>query len=176
MKWLEKKNETHRTLTAADLKIPSSVLQKKKKKIFHKRNRLSFTFLRKPVGFIMVIAFLAIPIFLFGANNIRKFLFNNTYISPLPLGNLFEGDDKYFEKETREAFKKYSIAYENIEVDESLIRVTVKKNSYVYLSTGNNINNQIASLQFILSRLTMEGRDFKSLDLRFENPVIVLKE
>jgi hypothetical protein len=44
--------------------------------------------------------------------------------------------------------------------------------SEIFLTRDKDINPQLASLQFILSRLTMEGKGFRSLDLRFDKPII----
>jgi hypothetical protein len=43
------------------------------------------------------------------------------------------------------------------------------------VSFDKDIKSQISSLQFILSRLTMEGRQFSRLDLRFDKPIIIFK-
>lgn len=52
--------------------------------------------------------------------------------------------------------------------------ITLPDNAEVYLAK-ENIPTQLASLQHINSRLTMEGKRFSRLDLRFDRPVIVLK-
>lgn len=50
--------------------------------------------------------------------------------------------------------------------------VTVLNNGQVKLSSKKDINRQIASLQRILRELTIEGKSFKSIDFRFEEPII----
>lgn len=52
--------------------------------------------------------------------------------------------------------------------------VTLPENAEVVMGK-ENIPEQIASLQLITTRLTMEGKRFSRLDLRFDRPVIVLK-
>lgn len=47
--------------------------------------------------------------------------------------------------------------------------------SQVLFSTQKDLLMQISSLQYILSRLTMEGRPFRKLDERFDNPVIIFR-
>jgi D-arabinose 1-dehydrogenase-like Zn-dependent alcohol dehydrogenase len=71
---------------------------------------------------------------------------------------------------------KEGIGYAKIEKaeDESYI-VELKQGGTVTFSSQKDISAQIASLQLILSHLTMEGKLFSRLDLRFEKPVIVLK-
>lgn len=52
--------------------------------------------------------------------------------------------------------------------------VTLPDNAEVFLGS-TNIPAQIDSLQLITRRLTMEGKRFIRLDLRFDRPVVVLK-
>lgn len=51
-------------------------------------------------------------------------------------------------------------------------QVDLKDNGYIIVSQSRNLSVQIASLQVILQRLTMEGKRFAKLDLRFDKPVI----
>lgn len=57
---------------------------------------------------------------------------------------------------------------------DSAYIVTLPDNAEVVMKK-ENIPSQIASLQLITHRLTMEGKRFSRLDLRFDRPVIVLK-
>lgn len=50
--------------------------------------------------------------------------------------------------------------------------VYLKDQGEVYLNLDKNLALQMSSLQLILSRLTIEGKKFKKLDLRFEKPII----
>lgn len=50
--------------------------------------------------------------------------------------------------------------------------VTIPNNGQVRLSSQKNINKQITSLQRILRELTIEGKQFKSIDFRFDEPII----
>jgi hypothetical protein len=73
--------------------------------------------------------------------------------------------------------KKQNLDYTSVQVekDGSFI-VKLKQGGIVTFSSQKDIITQIASLQYILSHLTMEGKLFTRLDLRFEKPVIVLKK
>ena len=51
--------------------------------------------------------------------------------------------------------------------------VTMPGNAEVILK-NENLPEQIASLQLITHRLTMEGKRFSRLDLRYDRPVVVL--
>lgn len=59
----------------------------------------------------------------------------------------------------------------NTESDTSTT-VDIRDNGKVYLSTKKDLLKQISSLQLVLSKLTIEGKRFKSLDFRFDKPVI----
>ena len=67
------------------------------------------------------------------------------------------------------------IEYDKIDASGSGFTVTLNDGAVVVLSDQKDIGLQISSLQFILSRLTMEGRQFKKLDLQYDKPVIILK-
>ncbi len=69
---------------------------------------------------------------------------------------------------------KNNIQYSRVDVatDSSYI-VFLKDDGTVLISNEKNLSDQITSLQVILSRLTIEGRKFKKLDLRFNQPIIV---
>lgn len=84
-------------------------------------------------------------------------------------------EDSTFDQLKKELAKK-QIAVNKIEktIDATFI-VELKQGGEVTFSSQKDIIAQIASLQFILSHLTMEGREFSKLDLRFEKPVVVFK-
>lgn len=65
------------------------------------------------------------------------------------------------------------IAISNLKDGNYIIKLTDA--SLVIISSQKDINREISSLQFILKRLTMEGKEFTKLDLRFEKPVITFK-
>ncbi len=70
--------------------------------------------------------------------------------------------------------EKYNIPFTRVDISsDSSYLVTLNDGSQVIISTDKNIENQISSLQLILSRLTIEGKRFKSLDFRYDKPVIV---
>jgi cell division septal protein FtsQ len=69
---------------------------------------------------------------------------------------------------------KDQIEYTTITKGNGSYIVVLKNGGKVTFSAQKDIMTQIASLQYILSHLTMEGRQFSTLDLRFDQPVIVL--
>lgn len=56
---------------------------------------------------------------------------------------------------------------------DSSYLVFIKDGGVVSFSSTRDFRKQVSSLQLILSRLTIEGKRFKRLDLRFDKPVIV---
>jgi hypothetical protein len=107
-----------------------------------------------------------------------KLFVRDTYISPLAKiasNDFAHQDDRDIE------FIRESLAHQKIEINSlkregSSYVLILKDESQVILSAEKDISSQISSLQFILSRLTMEGKLFTQLDLRFDNPVIKLRK
>lgn len=100
------------------------------------------------------------------------------YISPIPnisksIGaSIKEKNLPFFERELQEKH----IDFSSVEVSGSSYLIHMKNEQVVILSTQKEIKTQISSLQFILSRLTMEGKLFSRLDLRFDKPVITIRQ
>ena len=95
------------------------------------------------------------------------------YVSPLASvkGLTTDANQSHIEK----LLKEKHIRYQSIEPDDETYMLMLQDDQQVVFSAKKDITVQISSLQFILSRLTMEGKEFSRLDLRFEKPVIVLK-
>lgn len=67
-----------------------------------------------------------------------------------------------------------NINFDSVEVaSDSSYLINLKDGGQVIISPSKNIQNQISSLQLIMSRLTIEGKRFKVLDFRYDKPVIV---
>lgn len=72
--------------------------------------------------------------------------------------------------------KNNKISFSSIDVNpDSSFTVNLTGDGVVILSSKKDIRAQLSSLQLILSRLTIEGKKLKSLDLRFGSPVISFK-
>ncbi|HSX09788.1 MAG TPA: hypothetical protein VLF93_06560 [Candidatus Saccharimonadales bacterium] len=80
-----------------------------------------------------------------------------------------------FYSELQDGLQKDQIQYTSLTRDNDSYILTLQNGGKVTFSSQKDIMTQIASLQYILSHLTMEGRQFSTLDLRFDQPVIVLK-
>jgi hypothetical protein len=100
------------------------------------------------------------------------------YASPLPNAG---GTKDNFSRDINQTFlektlKEKHIDFSSIIGQEDSYIITKKGGEQVVLSAKKDILGQISSLQYILSRLTMEGRQFSRLDLRFDKPIITFKE
>lgn len=97
-------------------------------------------------------------------------------VSPLPQGvfRLLPRTENQKETEIKTFLKDHDLVTDTIKrSSDSAIIVTLKDNGDVYLS-DERYREELPSLQRIVSQLTMEGKRFKRLDLRFERPIIVL--
>ena len=99
------------------------------------------------------------------------------YISPLSKKfslNQAEKKDKNI-SQIDTFFREHHIEFSEISSSNSAYTITLKNGEYVILSSQKDLKAQLSSLQYILPRLTMEGKLFTRLDLRFDKPVIVFK-
>ncbi len=96
------------------------------------------------------------------------------FISPLPFNYQVnsEADTDQQLVLAKKLLKEKKIEYTGITLSGKKIVLVLKDKSKIIISTDKDIPTQIASLQFILARLTMESRRFRELDLRFDKPVI----
>lgn len=101
-----------------------------------------------------------------------------TFISPLPfLRSLGFTNDQDIEKKQIESFlRDHSIDYKDVgHFGKTTYVISTKDGGSAYLTKNKDLSDQLSSLQRILSRLTMEGKKFSRLDLRYDKPVIVLQ-
>lgn len=92
---------------------------------------------------------------------------NPSIISPLGKSN--NTDTGKVEK----ALKDNDILFSQVVVlSDSSYQVSIPNNGQVKLSSQKDIGKQITSLQRILKHLTIEGKPFKNIDFRFEEPII----
>lgn len=99
------------------------------------------------------------------------------YVSPLASIEFAHASQNDKVGQLTDGLKKNNIEYSSVHLEkDNAIVVKLKEGGVVTFSSQKDIILQIASLQYILSHLTMEGKLFTRLDLRFEKPVIVLKK
>jgi len=90
------------------------------------------------------------------------------FISPLAL----QKNTNY--SQIDEMLQKSGIAYTSVErVNDVSYNVNLRDGGQVIIAQNKSIQNQISSLQLILSRLTIEGKRFKSLDFRYDKPIVL---
>lgn len=87
------------------------------------------------------------------------------FISPMAKTNIDLGLVEKILKDKKISFSKVSL------LDYSYL-VDISNNGGVRLSQSKDIDKQISSLQRILRELTIEGKQFKSIDFRFAEPII----
>ncbi len=93
-----------------------------------------------------------------------------TFISPLAQ---IKTQSKSIKGELEYLLDKDNISFSKIETaTDSSYLVFLKDNGQVSFASGKKLGPQVSSLQLILSRLTIEGKKFKRLDLRYELPTI----
>lgn len=124
------------------------------------RGRKSFK--KKLTSYILLLAFGFVILFIYSVLLSRKPLF----ISPMGEGNI----DSY---KVEKILKDNNILFSQILVlSDSSYLISIPNNGQVRLSSGKDIGKQTASLQRILRELTIEGKSFKNIDFRFEEPII----
>lgn len=98
------------------------------------------------------------------------------FISPVTnSANIDQDDDFKIRTELEKTLQDKKILYTGIyRSKEGFYIIKLQEGGEAWISPQKDIDTQISSLQFILSRLTMEGKQFSRLDLRFEKPVIIL--
>lgn len=134
----------------------------------HKRNSRSKK--QKTItGFVLF--FLTLSVGIIAYINLSK---RTNFISPLPVNYQLnsEADNDQHLLLLKKLLKEKNIEYSGVSVIGGNLVLNLKDKSKVILSTDKDLPTQIASLQFILARLTMESRRFSELDLRFDKPVI----
>ena len=88
------------------------------------------------------------------------------FVSPLVSG-VIQGSD--LEKKLTDAKILFSSIHFNSDASYAIIDSLGRK---ITMSSKKNIDQQISSLQRILRELTIEGKSFKSIDFRFEKPIV----
>ncbi len=97
-----------------------------------------------------------------------------------PLASVAGIDSSFGEDEKmdviRQALTKDKREVKSIRRTGESFVIQLENDAEIVLSAKKDLSSQISSLQFILQRLTMEGRRFSRLDLTFDKPVIVLEK
>jgi len=124
---------------------------------------------------IVYTSFVVILIGIFALLNSNKLSFGTPLVSPLALKNT---PNKIVDQSTLEhMLTQQKIKYKKVSAASGASYVVeLEDGSEVIFSSSKDSAYQLSSLQLILSRFTIEGKRFSRLDLRFDNPIIVLKK
>ena len=99
---------------------------------------------------------------------------NTSVINPMAKSSSVENDD--IEMKFKEYLSSSNVLFSDVKQENgSTYKIILADKTEVLVTSTKDISTQIASLQFIYNRLTMEGRLIRRLDLRYEKPVITLK-
>ena len=125
------------------------------------RGRKSFK--KKLTGYILLLIILGLIIFFINLVFLSR---NPLFISPMGESNI----DSY---KVEKILKDNNILVSRVLVlSDSSYLIIIPNNGQVRFSSQKDINSQISSLQRILRELTIEGKPFKNMDFRFDEPII----
>lgn len=99
------------------------------------------------------------------------------FLSPLPFLHSIGIKNEDNKKPEIETFlKKNAISYSGVkQIGRTTYEISDTASKIVYITSEKDVSKQLSSLQRIVSRLTMEGKKYTRLDLRYDKPVIVLQ-
>lgn len=123
------------------------------------RQRRSF---KKKTYYFFLLILLGLLIFFLNLFFLSK---NPLFISPLGRTNI---NSSKIEKLLRDS----NILFFTVVLSDSSYQINIPNNGQVIFSSQKDIGRQISSLQRILRKLTIEGKQFKSIDFRFNEPII----
>jgi len=72
----------------------------------------------------------------------------------------------------KKILKDNKIIFSEVILSDYSYLINLPNNGLVRFSLEKDINAQASSLQRILKELTIEGKSFKNIDFRFEEPII----
>lgn len=142
------------------------------------RRHARFSFRKSIFLLIMFFGISSIGITLFYTiPQLGSFLWENRYISPLAAN--FSPSEALGTEITQDMIKeklgKRGFSVKEIADYDNGYLLTLSTDEKIIFSKNKQLDEQISSLQLISSRLTIEGKDFVQVDLRFDRPVIVPK-
>jgi len=104
------------------------------------------------------------------------FLYINFYIGTYGFISPLSQNKETLLVKVEEELEKQNISFGKISSNsDGSLAVKLKDESEIIFSSKKDVRSQITSLQLMLSRLTIEGKKLKSLDFRFDNPVVSFK-
>jgi hypothetical protein len=170
MMFIRKQNKRKRLQTAKNQQAVVFVHKKIKRQANHLWSKIYRIYTKRFVIIIVLLLFAAITVF---GLLLKQIYLDQKYVSPIPRVNTVDNSKLKIDQNIAQELQKREIRYIRIDISSlSYYRIVLTNNSIILLAVDKDLKQQIASLQYILNRLTMEGRSFKKLDLRFNKPVI----
>ena len=94
---------------------------------------------------------------------------------PKPIVNPMSKNQISSTKIVEDKLKESKIEYTSFDTQKDLTYILkLKSGGEVVLNPTKNIDEQLSSLQLILSQLKIEGKTLKRLDFRYEKPIITI--
>lgn len=120
---------------------------------------------RKKLGVLLIFLGLAI---------IASMLFYLAFLEKdPPVINPLSKDQTSTTKIITKILKEKGIDYQDLETTEDLkYRIKFEKSAEAIIDPRKDVEEQISSLQLILSQLKIEGKTFKRLDFSYQKPII----
>ncbi len=104
------------------------------------------------------------------------YLYINFYINTYGFISPLSQNKETLLVKVEENLEKQNISFGKVlSNSDGSLSVKLKDESEIIFSSKKDVKSQITSLQLMLSRLTIEGKKLKSLDFRFDNPVVSFK-
>lgn len=113
---------------------------------------------------ILILIFALLSMVLF-----YKIIFTKKTLFISPLSSIGFSKNTSFENKLKNA----KIDFTRLNISKNEYRFDVKGEGLVIMTGTKNIDEQISSLQVILKNLKIKGIRFKSLDFRYDKPVII---
>lgn len=118
------------------------------------------------VSLFLVTLIVCIIVFAFFVSQGAKIL------SPVVLGQQTQSSDAQI-GQIKDFCQQNHINCQSVEqTDNKTIQITLDNNARVFFSTEKDLSSQLASLQEVITQLTIKGKQFKKLDFRFDNVVV----
>lgn len=131
----------------------------------NRKNRKNRKYLRY-VGALFILLGAALTLY-------TAFILVNTYILKKPVLSPLPKNFKSQNHDLRSILEKEKVKFFGISIaTDSSYMVSLDGGGQAIISPRKNIEEQVRSLQIVLSRLTIEGKRFRSLDFRFDKPVV----
>jgi len=72
-----------------------------------------------------------------------------------------------------DGINEVGIKVEGIDImNENMIVLRARESQYIF-TTNRDMKAQVAEIKFIIEQLVIKGTNYKSIDVRFEKPVII---